>query len=141
MPPIDSSYGGHWWSLHLDLDFRSNNTHVVARDVVIRRRTQDLSRSDIESCPMPRASHFVALNVSFGQRSFLMGAGISESKEVALDVEQGDFLAFNVDQSSLAGRDLTRARRFHKFAHALSPLVGQEGALKQWRPDVLRRGR
>ncbi len=44
---------------------------------------------------MPRASHFVALNVSFGQRSFLMGAGISESKEVALDVEQGDFLAFD----------------------------------------------
>ena len=88
---------------------------------------------------MPRASHFVALNVSFDQRSFLMGAGISESKEVALDVEQGDFLAFDVDQSSLAGRDLTRACRFHKFAHALSPLVGQEGALKRWRPDVLRR--
>ena len=90
---------------------------------------------------MPRASHFVALNVSLGQRSLLMGAGISESKEVALDVEQDDFLAFDVDQSSLAGRDLTRARRFHKFAHALSPLVSQEGALKRYRPDVLRRGR
>src|SRR5262245_48762724 len=74
---------------------------------------------------MPRASHFVALNVSFGQRSFLMGAGISESKEVTLYVEQGDFLAFDVDLSSLAGRDLTRARRFYKFAHALSPLVGK----------------
>jgi hypothetical protein len=61
---------------------------------------------------MPRARHFVALNVSFGQRSFLMGAGISESKEVTLDVEQGDFLAFDVDQSSLAGRNLTRLAAF-----------------------------
>ena len=49
MAPIDSSYGGRWGSLHLDIDFRSNNTHVVARDVVIRRRTQDLSGSDIEA--------------------------------------------------------------------------------------------
>ena len=58
---------------------------------------------------MPRASHLVALNVSLGQWSFLMGAGISESKERALDVEQGDLLAFNVDQPSLTWSDLALA--------------------------------
>jgi hypothetical protein len=47
-----------------------------------------------------------------------MGAGISESKEVALDVEQGDFLAFDVDQSSLTWSDLARARDLHKLTHA-----------------------
>jgi hypothetical protein len=47
-----------------------------------------------------------------------MRAGILEGKENALNVEQSNFLAFDVDESSLARCDLVRACYFHEFAHA-----------------------
>ena len=60
---------------------------LVARDVAICRCAKDLSRSDIEPCTMPRASHLVALDVSLRQWPFLMSAGIVQGKERALDVK------------------------------------------------------
>ena len=73
--------------LDLDLDISSRDAHVVACDVAICRCAKDLSRSDIEPCTMPRASHLVTLDFSLRQWPFLMGAGIVQGKERALDVE------------------------------------------------------
>ena len=44
----------------------------------------------------------MTLNFSLGQWPFLMRAGIFEGKERALDVEQSNSLALDVDESSLA---------------------------------------
>jgi hypothetical protein len=84
-----------------------------------------------ESCVMPRAGHVMTLDFSLGQWPFLVRAGIFESKERAFDVEQSNFLALDVHESSLARCDLVRARNLQKFSHALSssmhcPLVCQE---------------
>ena len=54
----------------------------------------------------------MTLNFSLGQWPFLMRAGIFEGKERALDVEQRNFLALDVDKSSVARCDLVHARHF-----------------------------
>ena len=107
----------HSASLDFDLDIRPCDAHIVARGVVIGRRGEYLSGADIEPRPMPRAGHFMALDVSLGQGAFFVRAGVVEGKEVALDIKQGDFLALDIDQPSVARRDLVRARDLHKLAH------------------------
>jgi hypothetical protein len=121
-----------WRTLNLDLDIRSSNADVIAGDVFICRRTEGFSGSDIEPCPMPRAGHLVTLDFSFRQRPLFMRAGIFEREERALDVEQGDLLTLDVDESCLAGRDVVRTRYLYEFAHALTLVTSRLSTMAKY---------
>jgi hypothetical protein len=46
-----------------------------------------------------------------------VSAGVVEREDLAVDVEQGNLFALQIDQSSLAGLDLVCVRYFHKVGH------------------------
>jgi len=117
----------------LDLHFNvvSNHTHVVGASVLIGWRTENFSCAHIKLCAVPRAGDLVTLDFSFGQRPFLMRAGIFEGKERPLDVEERYLLALMFHEPRRARRDLARFSHLHKFSHALilhSDYGGHHGA-------------
>ena len=71
-------------SLDFDLDLGSRHTNAVAGDIVIRLRTKDLSRPDVELRTVQRADYLVASDLSLGQRPGVMCAGIVECKNSPL---------------------------------------------------------
>jgi hypothetical protein len=56
-----------------------------------------------------RALHDVTLDIPFGQRPFAMGARILNSVEIAIDIEQRDWLVTLIDAQRLAGAELIDA--------------------------------
>ena len=66
-------------SLDFDLDFGSRHTDAVAGDIVIRWRTKDLSRPDVELRTVQRADDLVASDLSLGQRPGVMCARAKNS--------------------------------------------------------------
>ena len=66
-------------SLDFDLDFGSRHTDAVAGDIVIRWRTKDLSRPDVELRTVQRADDLVASDLSLGQRPGVMCASAKNS--------------------------------------------------------------
>jgi hypothetical protein len=109
--------GSSQCSLDTNLDVGSRHTDTVAGDIIIRRRTNDLSSPDVELCTVQRAGHLVPGDLSFGQRGLLMRAHVIDRKEFAIDVEQSDLFALYINEASLAGCDLVRPRDFDKVSH------------------------
>src|SRR5207253_11459875 len=93
------------------------HTDPIAGNLVIRWRTKDLSRADVELRTVQRADHLVSCDLSLGQRPSVMCAGVVECEKLTVDVEQGNLSPLHIDQSSLAGLDLVRPRYFHKVSH------------------------
>jgi hypothetical protein len=122
--------GPEW--LDLNLYIASRDPNVVGADVIIRGGTEDLSRADIESCPVPWTRHLVTFDFSVGQRPFFMGACVIDGEEGVPNVEKRDVLAVDVHEQGCTRRDLARARDLHKFGHR---------AILQfttcWRPIIL----
>src|SRR5262249_46396074 len=104
-------------SSDFDLDLGSRYTDAVAGDIVIRWRTKDLSRPDVELRTVQRADYLVASDLSLGQRPGVMCAGVVECKKFTIDVEQGNLCSLHIDQPSLAGLDLVRPCYSHKVTH------------------------
>src|SRR4029079_2769218 len=109
-------------SLDLDFDVGSRDAHVMARNGVVCWVLEHRASPDVEFGAMPGTGHLMTLDFSPGQWPFLMRAGIVESEEFAVDIEQGNLLTLEDDQFSLAGRDLACARGVHEFAHGLISL-------------------
>lgn len=68
---------------------------------------------------MPRAGHLFTCDRAFRQRPSSVGAGVVEGVDVAVDIEQGDPLAVDLDPSCLTGRDFFCLRYFQKLSHRL----------------------
>ena len=66
-------------SLDFDLDFGSRHTDAVAGDIVMRWRTKDLSRPDVELRTVQRADYLLASDLSLGQRPGVMCASAKNS--------------------------------------------------------------
>ena len=66
-------------SLDFDLDFGSRHTDAAAGDIVMRWRTKDLSRPDVELRTVHRAHDLVASDLSLGQRPGVMCARAKNS--------------------------------------------------------------
>src|SRR5450631_1883526 len=61
----------------------------------------------------------VTCDRAFRQRPTLMGAGVLEGVEVAINVEQGEPLAVDFDPSGLTGREFVCLGDFQKLSHRL----------------------
>src|SRR5262252_2051943 len=107
--------------LHVNLDVGSHHTDSVADDIVVGRRTKDLSGPNIELGAMQWAGHFVSRDLSLGQRSLLVRAHVVDGEELAVDVEQSNLFALYINQSSLPGIDLVSPCNLHKVGHPCSP--------------------
>lgn len=66
----------------------------------------------LKLAPMPRAGHSFTCDLAFRQRP-----DVIEGVEVAVDIEQGEPLAVDLDPSCLTGRDLVSLRYFQKLSH------------------------
>ena len=100
--------------LHLDLDVAFRHADAVARDGLLCRRTNDLPCPNVEPRAVPGAGHFVARDLSLGQGAAPMRARVVEREELTLDVEEGDRLALDVDESCLTGLDFVCRRYLTK---------------------------
>src|SRR5207302_1490873 len=79
----------------------------------------DLAGSDVELRAVPRAGHLVTCDRASRQRPIFMRAGVLEGVEVAINVEQGEPLAVDVDPSCLTGREFVCLGDFQKLSHGL----------------------
>src|SRR5262249_27940864 len=107
--------------LHVNLDVGSHHTDSVADDIIVGRRTKNLSGPNIELGAMQWAGHFVSRDLSLGQRSLLVRAHVVDGEELAVDVEQGNLFTLYIDQSGLPGIDLVSPCNLHKVGHPCSP--------------------
>ena len=77
---------------------------LVARDVVECRRADRSSRTKIETRMMPRASHGVTDNKSFGKRTTVMRAARRHCKNVITPTHQEDRFSVGVTENRRALR-------------------------------------
>jgi len=103
--------------LHFDFDVGSGHADTVARDGSRCRRTDDLTCPNVEYCTVPRTGDLMARDLSLGQGPASVRARVVEREELAVDIKQGDRLAFDVAQSRLAGLDFVCLRYLHKVSH------------------------
>src|SRR2546425_12356265 len=110
--------------LHLDLDVAFRHADAVARDGLLCRRTNDLPCPNFEPRAVPGAGHFVARDLSLGQGAAPMRVRVVEREERAVDIEQGDPLALDIDQSRLTGLDFVCLRYLHKVSQGSTAREG-----------------
>ena len=113
--------------LHLDLDVAVRHADAVARDGLLCRRTNDLPCPNVEPRAVPGAGHFVARDLSLGQGAAPMRVRVVEREERAVDIEEGDQLALDIDQSRLTCLDFVCLRYLHKVSQGST---AREGAAK-----------
>ena len=63
----------------------------------------------------------MARDLSLGEGAAPMRARVVEREDLTLDVEEGDRLALDVDESCLTGLDLVCRRYLHKVSHGSFP--------------------
>src|ERR671917_1412796 len=66
---------------------------------------------------MPGAYDLVSLDSTLAQRSALMGAGVVDGENLAVQIEQGDPLALDLDERAFALDLFERAVVFGKLRH------------------------
>jgi hypothetical protein len=89
---------------NFDLDFGSRHTDAVAGDIVMRWRTKDLSRPDVELRTVQTADDLVASDLSLGQRPGVMCAS---AKKFTIAVDRGNPV-FPSHRSAELGRARSR---------------------------------
>lgn len=92
--------------LYLQFDVIAFDHDFVTWNALLRWRPQDGARFQIEIRAVPGAGDLGALNVAFRQRSAAVRATVADGIISSLDIEEGDSLAFQVEGSGLARRQV-----------------------------------
>jgi hypothetical protein len=97
---------------NLNLNVVSFNHDFVALNAVEGRRAKGFTAFEIEFGGVPRTGYFAVPHFTLAQRPALMRAGIIQSEIRAIDIENGDPLAFDVKGGGFAGREIFRFSDF-----------------------------
>lgn len=82
------------------LDIGPRHPNVVAADAMARWWAEHVARSDVELGLMPRAGHLFTCDRALRQGPSFVGARIVECVEVAVNIEQGEPLAVDLDPTA-----------------------------------------
>src|SRR5687768_8258523 len=119
--------------LHFDMEDVIRHTHGIHPQRLRGRRGQDVACPDVEFGAMTGADYLRALEISFGQRTLLMRAGIVEGVEHAIDIGDSDSRPADIDSGKgprayRAGFRTSRGFKRHRaLLVVLSPAIGSPG--------------
>jgi hypothetical protein len=101
-----------------DVDIVAADFHGMGRHGLEGWKAERLAGSDVESCPVTRATNLAACELTVGQGATIVSADVVDGVDSSLDVEESDRAAIKISKKLAAGRKISKMCQLDHIRHS-----------------------